>query len=224
MNARTSTSARLHRVVAAATIALAVVCGVAQSSGHPASATTRFNATGIQVLPGSKLWIEGTSTMHGWSSVATQVALTVAPAPTNLDAAMRSGTDKIVVSVPVAEMRSGKDGLDKNMRKTLKSDAHPAIVWKLQHYALAEGATPDSFTVRATGLLSVAGAEKVIEVEGRVRREGANLRLRGTAPLLMSDFGLKPPVMMMGTLKTGNRVLVHFDLILAGASATASKP
>lgn len=223
MNSRHQTSIRFRVAVAAAAIALTALAGIAQSSGPDAKLVTKVNATGIQVLTGSKLWIEGTSTMHGWTSVATRMDLTVAPAATDPDAVLRGNAiEKIVVSVPVAEMRSGKDGLDKNMRKALKSDAHPAIVWTLASYALAEGATADAFTVRAKGTLVVAGVEKPVEVEGKAAREGANLRVRGTTTVLMSTFGVKPPAMMMGTLKTGDPVKVHFDLILAGADAAAA--
>ena len=33
-------------------------------------------------------------------------------------------------------------------------------------------------------------------------------------PLLMSDYGIKPPTMMLGTMRTKNEVLVKFDLAL----------
>jgi polyisoprenoid-binding protein YceI len=222
MNSRVPASTPFRGLVAAV-IALAAIAGAAGSSGPSATTTTKVHATGIQALPGSKLWIEGTSTMHGWSSVATRVDLTVAPAATDPGAVLRgNAVEKVVVTVPVAEMRSGKDGLDKNMRKALKADVHPAIVWTLADYTLAEGATADAFTVRTKGTLAVAGVEKPVEVEGKAAREGTNLRVRGTTTVLMSAFGVKPPAMMMGTLKTGDPVKVHFDLILAGTDAAAA--
>jgi hypothetical protein len=29
----------------------------------------------------------------------------------------------------------------------------------------------------------------------------------------MSDYGMKPPTAMLGTIKTGDAVTVHFDLV-----------
>jgi len=38
--------------------------------------------------------------------------------------------------------------------------------------------------------------------------------LEGSKALLMSDFGIKPPTMFLGTLKTADRVVVEWRLVL----------
>ena len=54
-------------------------------------------------------------------------------------------------------------------------------------------------------------------VEGRRLPDG-QFRLTGSLPLLMTDFGIDPPKAMPGTLKTGDRVVVHFDVVVAPRS------
>ena len=37
-------------------------------------------------------------------------------------------------------------------------------------------------------------------------------QVKGEVPLKMSDFGIDPPTAMMGTLKTGNEVVIKYNL------------
>ena len=44
-----------------------------------------------------------------------------------------------------------------------------------------------------------------------------------SVPLLMTQFGVKPPTMMMGSLRTADQVIVHFDLVMGGDAAATAK-
>jgi len=47
------------------------------------------------------------------------------------------------------------------------------------------------------------------------RRDGEKrYLLTGEAPIKMTDFGIAPPVTMLGTLKTGNDVKVSFRWVV----------
>ena len=174
-------------------------------------------AAGPVVLdPASRLWIEGTSTLHDWSSKANKLELTIAPeVEGSLEELVRSGgVTAGKLSVPVADMKSHKDGLDKNMRKALLAEKYPAIEFVLEKYTATQPEGADSMMVKADGKLSIAGVTKPIQIEAGARHEGNGLRLRGREPVLMADYGIKPPVMMMGTVKAGKEVMVYFDLLL----------
>jgi hypothetical protein len=41
-------------------------------------------------------------------------------------------------------------------------------------------------------------------------------------PILMTDYGVKPPTALLGTLRTGNRVLVKFELFVGPRTLIAS--
>ena len=68
--------------------------------------------------------------------------------------------------------------------------------------AVAEGDDGDADTGRAGG--------------------GDVLRVVGTHELKLSDYGLKAPSLMMGTMKVGDVVKVGFDLVLRGEPKVAS--
>lgn len=190
-----------------------------------AGAAWNANAGTVSLDPASRLWIEGTSTMHAWSSKANRLELTIAPeVEGSLEDLVRGGgVTAGKLRVPVADMKSHKDGLDKNMRKALAADKHPAIEFVLEKYTVSQPEGADSMIVKADGKLAVAGVEKPVQIEAGARRDGDRLRLRGMEPVLMSDYGIKPPAMMMGTLRTGNEVKVYFDLLLT-TTANAAEP
>jgi hypothetical protein len=48
------------------------------------------------------------------------------------------------------------------------------------------------------------------------------LQVRGTRELLMTEFGIKPPTMFMGMLKTDDKVTIKFEVQLALASKASN--
>ena len=192
-------------------------------------APARAEAPAVATLaPESRLWLEGNSTVHRFESKATklEVKMSAAEAQTvpgleGLERLVRAGQVKGVdVSIPVAEMRSGKDGLDKNMRKALKADRFPNIMFRLQRYEISPASTADSVVIDAHGVLAVAGVEKPVDLAVGATRAGQALRLRGSKELKMTDFEIKPPTMMMGTLRTSNEIVIRFDLWMSPSPST----
>jgi hypothetical protein len=189
----------------------------------------------LTAQPGSKLWLTGHSTIHAYSSQATQLDVVIQRAAMEFPADLPQGesiekliqsrgVSSIEVRVGVTGLRSGKDGLDKNMYKALLAEKHPQIRFVMTSYELADGETPETLAIDARGTLSVAGVEKEIRLPVKATREGDAVRLLGSVPLLMTQFGIKPPTMMMGALKTRDEVTIHFELLVgAGDGAAAAK-
>jgi len=202
-----------------------------------AGATAALGAgSALALRPGSTLWLTGTSTLHDYEAKATQLDVTFAIDPARPPAAggaaaieglvRANGVTGTDVVVAVTGLKSGKDGLDKNMYKALLAEQHPEIRFHLAGYQCG-GEDSLGLRIESKGTLSIAGADREITIAAHGRRDGENLRLAAEVPLLMTDYGIKPPKMMMGTIKTGNQVVVHFDLVIgiaqnAAAPATAS--
>ncbi len=196
-----------------------------------ALATFGREASGLTLLPESKLSITGTSTIHAWHSKATSFKVNFAAAPewpagaadlAAVEKAIAAGSlDSVTIAVDVKSMRSGKDGLDKNMVKALKADQHPKILCTITSFE-AKPSPSGALAMAAHGRLTVAGVERKIEIPVQATREGEALHVKGSVVVGMKDFGIKPPVMMMGTLKTGNDVTVEFDLVVGSTSGSGS--
>ena len=172
---------------------------------------------GLTLTPGGSLYIDGDSTLHTFQSTATKVAVDfdLADGAGALPAAIKDGKVKgMTVTIPVAEMRSGEKGLDKNMRKTLKADENPDIVYKLGHYDLVKGAGEGEMTAKTTGDLTISGKTKPVAMDVVFRFGPNGVEMQGSYKLLMSDYGVTPPTLMFGAIKVKDPVVVRFDLLL----------
>lgn len=177
----------------------------------------------LKVVKGSRLWLEGDSTLHHYRADATQFradfVLAEGSAITDLEALVRAGGVKgLVLEIPVIQLHSGKSDLDENMVKALNGRAHPSISFRMDSYeVLATASAGTAFALKLHGRLSIAGVERTVDVEAKAVRNASGLQLVGSKQLLMSDYAVKPPQLMMGMLKTKNEVVVKFDLLLQAA-------
>jgi polyisoprenoid-binding protein YceI len=168
-------------------------------------------AAELILSPSSKLWLEGDSTLHPFSSTATALSVSfLLEAPGPVTAALGAKAPaRVTVTVPVASLKSAHEGLDKNLRKALKADKNPAIVFELRSYALKGEA------VEAEGELAIAGQRRAAVLSSRWEARDGKLFLEGSQALKMTDFGVAPPSMFMGAVKTKDEVTVRWRLELA---------
>jgi polyisoprenoid-binding protein YceI len=166
-----------------------------------------------------KVTIAGTSNIHEYTASTTNVRVTQAQLGAALDGhfcdnALKPGAvDAFEISIAAAMLKSPKgEALDKNMRKALKTDEFPEITFRL---AKLDTAGRTSGTAKAIGTLKIAGVEREVAMDIMTKAEGDKLFVQGRLDLVMTDYGIKPPVAMMGMLKTDPKVTVTFETLLA---------
>lgn len=176
-------------------------------------------------LSSAKISIAGSSNIHEWTATTTAVRVTRAKLAVGisdagfLDAIVKpGGLDAFEIAVPVATLKSGKDALDKNMYKALKSPAIADITFRATR--LTAGTTAG--TMRATGMLKIAGVEREVIFDLKTQLTGALLTIKGSVPLVMTDYGIAPPKAMLGMLKTDPKVTVTFEAVLTVPPATST--
>lgn len=172
-------------------------------AGWHSNTTTRFVLT-----EASTLWVTGTSSLHDWQCDAAQV-----------DGWLDAEVGETLTGIPVAEITVRSDALEckngtmnKKTRNALDADKNSTIRFKLTKAEVVPG-TGNVFSVKATGQLTIAGVMRPITttVAGKVMADG-QVRLTGALPITMSDYGIDPPTALLGTLKTGDDVVVHFEV------------
>jgi hypothetical protein len=167
----------------------------------------------------ARITINGTSNIHAYTaSTATvnvtraQFAAAASAGPEFWASALKPGAvEAFEVSIPAATLTSPREGLDKNMHKALLVKEHQDITFRLLRLEPRAG-TPDA--LRAIGVLKVAGVEREVTFDITTERKGSTLSVQGQVQLLMTDFGIKPPVAMLGMLKTDPKVAVAFEVVL----------
>lgn len=200
--------------------AAAIVASLALAAAAPVQA----GDARIELAAGSTLTLRGKSTMHDYASKATRLQLEVeladamAEGPLPLARLAEKGAVKsIVLTVPVEGLKSEKEGLDKNMYKALKSAANPNIVFRFG--SVEPGANA---VFRVAGELEVAGQRREVELDVRASETPAGIVLEGSQAIAMPDYGIKPPSMFLGTLKTDPRVVVEWRLVLTPNAVQAA--
>ena len=193
-----------------------LVTMAALTLGAAVSGAQTSGAVRLQLQPGSEISFTGTSSLHGFSCKTTQfdALLSVDPEYATDLAALARPIGAVNVTIPVRSLSCGNKGLESNMLKALKANEHATITFRLDNYEIdAASRTEAGFTAQTVGALKIAGRERPIQLRVRGERhpDGA-VRVRGERDLLMSDFGIRPPTMMLGAIKTGDRIVVKFDL------------
>ena len=123
------------------------------------------------------------------------------------------GIKAVTLVVPVQKMNcNDNDTMNEHMRKALKAGDFPIITFTLGSYELVKGATGMQATLEGT--LKMGGVEKPVAFPVDVTDAGGRLHVTGSAPLKMKEYDLKPPTLMLGTMRVGNDVTVKFDLFL----------
>jgi polyisoprenoid-binding protein YceI len=182
--------------------------------GTAAVTTAAINPT-LPFLPESRVWVEGTSSVRSYSCEAAEVKGSVDAAAASLDVAQLEGAVRSVdVAISVATLDCKNGTMNGHMRKALKATEHGTIAFHLTGYTAAAGAGSEA-KVKLNGTLEIAGQERpmVIDAVATPAANGA-LRVAGSKEFLMSEFGIKPPSLMMGTMKVHDKVKVGFDVVL----------
>jgi len=173
---------------------------------------------------GSKVKIEGTSTLHDWTMEGSIIGGYVELDP-GFEATPKPG--KVVaraqVAIPVRSFKSGKNEMDNVMQQAMKHEAYPKIEYRLTEMSLKEAPkAPDGpFQFDTKGELAVAGVTNKISLLVTMERiDKTKLKFSSSAPLKMTAFGVTPPV-KFGVFRTGDDIKISFEWITVQRKETA---
>lgn len=103
--------------------------------------------------------------------------------------------------------------MDEKTRDALRSEEYSQLYFNSSSAAKLVQ-TADGFTGYIAGRLVIAGQARDVELkfDGRVL-DGNKLWIKGSRGLLMTEYEIEPPKAMMGALKTGNEVIVEYEIL-----------
>jgi YceI-like domain len=195
---------------------LAAGLAVALYLGTQPAAAPQDPAAALSIASG-RVSIAGMSNIHAYTASTTAVRVTrvrlasAVAGPTFWDEIIKPGAlEAFEIAIPAATLSSPKDGLDKNMHKALKVQEHPDITFRLVRVEPGIAGA-----LKAIGMLKIAGVEREVAITLKTLRKDSTLTIKGDVPILMTDYGIKPPTAMMGMLKTDPKVTVSIDVTLA---------
>jgi len=179
----------------------------------------------LTLQPQSRLWVDGTSTVRSFQCKAAVLEADVEATDANAVAGVLAGEKavrRVEVRVPAARLDCANGTMNEHMLKAIKAKEHGQIVFRVASYDVTRGG--DGVQGTLTGTLTLGGVQKPVSVTATGREAGTGtLRVVGAHELKMSDYGLRAPTLMLGTMKVGDRVKVGFDLLLKAEPRIASR-
>ena len=182
-----------------------------------------------EARPGSKLTINGTSTVHDWTVESSLIGGFIEfdsniPLDGSKPAAELEVSPKVQVRIPVTSIKSGTKRMDEVMHEAMNAQQHKFVSYTLKEMKpkATEAGKPLQFDT--TGDLTVSGVTKEIDMVVTMESADGKLKTTGSKQLKMTDFGIKPPApaIALGFIKTGDEVTVTFEWITVRKEAKAT--
>lgn len=186
---------------------------------------TAWNASAADMLkyrgkPGSKMRIEGTSTIHDWWSESVLMtgrleldpSFPTDPAKNELKPGPLPAQATITILARTFQCQWGAP-MNAVMLESLDAEKHPKIEYKLKEFTYKE-AKDGALVFDAKGDVTVRGKTKEVAMPVQIERVDAKkLKVKGTVGVKMSDFEIPPPApkVALGAIKTADEVKLIFE-------------
>lgn len=159
---------------------------------------------------GSRVWVQGTSTARSYRCESTQVTGAAEAATVDLSSLREVSGARL--SIPVASLDCRNGTMNGHMRNALRAPQAPTISFVASSVALTP--TAEGATARLSGELTIAGQGRPVTIDATVVSDGGQLRVRGSKQIVMTEWGVRPPSLMLGTMRVHPNVTIGFDVLL----------
>ena len=193
---------------------LLLLAGPMSSNARPANAAPADSIT-VDVGENGTIVVNGSSNVRAWTMEVESFRGTVVLG--EQDGAIPS-IRSIDVTVPVEELVADRSSMQEKAHKALKKKEHPDITFTADEVTTSES-QDGSFTVSATGDLTIAGETKTVELQATAaRQDDGTYAVEGEHDLKLSTFDVERPSAMFGALKVTDEIEVEFDVVLPAPS------
>lgn len=148
--------------------------------------------------------VAGTSTIHDWEMIAKEDLTGSAELYT--ENGKLSKITSLTIEIPVKSLKSGKGAMDKNAYEALNAAKYPSITFEMTEFLGITGTK-----IKAKGKLTIAGKAQIIPLEVSYSLTGNAIKFTGTHAILFSDFKIDAPTAVLGTIKTGDELMLAFE-------------
>jgi polyisoprenoid-binding protein YceI len=165
-----------------------------------------------RISKGYEVTIHGTMSIHDWvETIGTVTGDIVAGRHTD------GGVDlsSIRISMTVRSIKSDMGTvMDNRTYKALKADADPEIIFQVDAPALIMPMRGKEAPVSLQGHLTLAGMTRVVALRiTYLDISQDSMRFEGEQTINMTDFGVKPPSALFGTLRAGPDITIYFKTV-----------
>ena len=148
--------------------------------------------------------VSGTSTVRGWTCEVTGSAQVTAGSSTPVRG-LADGIQAATLTVPVDDFTCPDDEMREHLLEALRADEFPEITFRLEGYRVSgQGAV-------TTGALTILDATEEVSFPLFLTPSGSGAQLQGEVALDMTDYGVEPPVVMLGLMRVRPQIRIQFS-------------
>lgn len=167
----------------------------------PTVAQQIYNSTATAIT------IKGTSTLHDWD-MKSNVGNT--KATFKIENGEITSISELTFTIAVETLKGSKSGLDKNAYKALNVSKHKNITYKMSSGTVTKTGT--NYTVKTKGTLTISGNTKPVDITASATlNSDQSISVTGVLNIEMTTFGVTPPTVVLGTIKTGNVITIEYN-------------
>lgn len=153
--------------------------------------------------------IAGTSTLHDWTEKSDKGSSEATFTISNDKITNVSG---LTFTVPAKSLKSEHTMMDNNTYKALNADNNPNITY-VETGATVTPVDASTFTIKTTGKLTIAGNTRETDVTATAKvNADKSITVTGSKKFKMTEYGVKPPTVMFGSIKTGDDLTISYNL------------
>ena len=155
--------------------------------------------------------LSGTSNIHDWTMKAKKGTITASFA---VDAHHKiTALNNLTFTLPAKNLKSEHTGMDNNTYKALNTTKNPNISF----VASSSTVTPtggNTYQINCQGNLTIAGTTKPTELvaTGKYNPSDNSFTVTGVKKMKMTDYNVKPPTALLGTIKTGDEISIAYNV------------
>lgn len=155
--------------------------------------------------------LNGTSNLHDWEMKAIS-GVSEASFVVNAKGQVIS-LSQLSFTLPAKNLKSKHSGMDKNTYKALNTDKNPTISFVMKS-AIVTATGDNNYQLSCVGKLSIAGTIKQTDLvaTGKYNPTDKSFTVTGVKKMKMTDYNVKPPKALMGTITTGNDISISYNL------------
>ena len=171
-----------------------VFVGLALQAGSPAAAqqsTVDFT-------------VSGTSTVRGWTCSVSGMAQ-VTPGSSTPAPGFAAGVAAAALTVPVADFECPDETMTEHLMEAMKPAEFAEITFRLDGYE-ASGAGAE-----ASGALTIQGVTRPVSFPISLTPAGVGIAIAGEVGLDMTEYGVEPPVVLLGLLRVRPEIRIEFE-------------
>ena len=171
--------------------------------------STNIQAQSLKLNPKTfSMTISGTTNVHNFDSKVTQASGELVISDKK--------AQSLVIEIPVKGIKSNEGLMDKKTYEAFSADKNPTITF---HSTEVNNlvVTDNDINVTVTGNMTIAGVTRKVTLTatGKIIKPGV-YEFKGTIPVKLTDYKMKPPTAMLGIMKVGDDVKLKYTVTFEG--------